>query len=248
MRQEREKAARKQRNLISVAIVIVVAVLIGLGAWGVKAASDDDAAGPFVAPAHVTDDWGVLYTPEIATGEAPKTDPVVVQLYEDFVCPGCGALEQSSASFLEAAVQSGEIAIDYRPFSFLHEQSTNDYSQRAMNAAMCVLDEGGVPAFVAMHSMLFQNQPAENTAGPDDRELLGLALQAGVSDIDSCVHDQKFTPWVERAKSAGEKAGVSGTPTVRVGGKDVQGPVVSGREGIPGPTELQAAIDAAKAS
>jgi len=47
------------------------------------------------------------------------------------------------------AKASGEIAIEYRPYSFLLQQSTNEYSQRAWNAAACVNDKGGAKAFIA---------------------------------------------------------------------------------------------------
>lgn len=248
MRKEREKGDRKQRNLISVAIVVVVIALIAVGGYGIKAASDSNKLDTALnTPANVNKDYGILYDQQAATGTAPAADaaaPVKVVLYEDFLCPGCGALEQTAGSFLSGAVESGEIEIEYRPYSFLLNNSTNEYSQRAWNAAACVNDEGGPKAFKAFHDILFANQPQEGGAGPEDPELIDFAKQAGVTGIDACIDKRTYGRWIEDARSQGEDDGVGGTPTIVIDGKQVEGDGGS----IPNVANLQAAIDAAKAA
>ncbi|MCD9197198.1 DsbA family protein [Aeromicrobium wangtongii] len=246
MRKEREKADRKQRNLITVAIVVVVIALIAVGAWGIKAASDDNKVETkLTVPKDVTKDYGIVYNQEAATGTAPAADapkPVKVVLYEDFLCPGCGALEETAGPFLAGAVASGEIELEYRPFSFLLRQSTNEYSQRAWNAAVCVYNEAGAKAFEEYHDILFANQPQEGGPGPDDAELIDFAKQAGVTGIDSCIKKRTFARWIDDAREKGQKDGVSGTPTIRVDGKDVSG----ADNTIATVADIQKAIDAAK--
>jgi protein-disulfide isomerase len=248
MRKEREKADRKQRNLITVGIVVVVVLLIAVGGYGIKAASDKNSVDTALnTPSNVNDDYGIVYDQEDATGTAPAADaaaPVKVVLYEDFLCPGCGALEQTAGSFLSSAVESGEIEIEYRPYSFLLQQSTNEYSQRAWNAAVCVYDKGGAKAFKDFHDILFANQPEEGTAGPEDPELIDFASQAGVTGIDTCVNKQTYGRWIEDARENGQKDGVTGTPTIRINDKDVSG----ANNTIATVDDLQKAIDAAKAS
>nr|MCW2728203.1 hypothetical protein [Aeromicrobium sp.] len=248
MRKEREKADRKQRNVISIAIVVVVVALIAIGGWGIKAASDDNKLeSKLTTPANVNKDYGIVFNQEAATGTAPAADaaePVKVLLYEDFLCPGCGALEQTAGPFLQSAVESGEIEIEYRPYSFLLQQSTNEYSQRAWNAAVCVYDKGGAKAFKDYHDLLFANQPEEGTAGPEDPELIDFAQQVGVTGIDTCVNKQTFGRWVEDAREKGQKDGVTGTPTIRIDGKDVSG----ANNTIASVADIQAAITAAKKS
>lgn len=234
MRKERERSDRSNRNLISIAIVAVVVALIALGGYAVTAAGKD--GGELVQPKNVNDDFGILYT-----GKVADADPVRVTLYEDFLCPGCAALEASAGSFLDDAVASGEIDIEYRPFPFLTTQSTNEYSQRAWNAAACVVDKGGAKAFKAFHDILFANQPQEGTAGPDDAALIAFAEQAGVTGIDACVKDRTFTPWVEASLDRGMEDGVGSTPTVLVDGKVVEG----AGETIPTVEDIQKAIAAA---
>ena len=248
MRREREKADRKQRNLISIGIVVIVVALIAIGGYGIKAANDKNSlASDLTVPKSANKDYGIVYDQEAATGTPPAAgaaEPVTVLLYEDFLCPGCGALEQSSGEFLSSAVESGEIQIEYRPFSFLLQQSTNEYSQRAWNAAVCVYDKGGAKAFKDFHDTLFANQPEEGTAGPEDEDLIGFAKQAGVTGIDTCVTKRTFGPWVDDARDHGKDDGVSGTPTIKIDGKVVEG----AGDTIPTSDDIQKAIDAAKAA
>jgi protein-disulfide isomerase len=60
--------------------------------------------------------------------------------------------------------------------------------------------------------------------------------------VESCVIKNKFVPWIKEATEASRDAKVSGTPTVRIDGKDVRG----ANKGVPQIPDLQKAIDAAK--
>lgn len=244
MRKERAKADKKQRNLITIGIVGVVAVLVVLAGFAITSiASDNAKSDELVQPANTNDDYGIVYDAEAAGAEPADSEPVTVELYEDFLCPGCGAFEATAGDFLADAVASGDIQIEYRPYAFLLQQSSNEYSQRAWNAAACVVDAGGASAFKDYHDALFANQPQEGGAGPEDPELVAMAEDVGVTGIEACVRQEKFTPWIEDAREQGTEDGVRGTPTVRIGGEDVSGP----NDTIPGPDDLQAAIEAAQA-
>ena len=240
MRKEREKADRKQRNLITVGIVVVVVALIAAGGYAVKKESDKNkTVDEVINPVNSTKDFGVDYTTEVATGK-PATDPVKVIAYEDFQCPACLNFEQQSGPFLTDLVAKGEITMEYRPISFLDRQSNgNRYSSRAASAAMCVLDNSGVKAYKAMHDVLYANQPEEGTNGRPDSDLIDFAKQAGVTGIDSCIKSERFVPWVGKATEASRDQEVSATPTVLVDGKKIE---------APSPEALQTAIDAAKKS
>jgi len=241
MRKEREKAERRQRNIITVAIVGVVVALIVVAGFAIKNVSDDHKKSTdLVAPAGVNDDYGFEYTAADAGGEAAAgTDPVKVILHEDFQCPACQSFEMQSGAFLNDLVKKGEIVIEYRPISFLDKASQNEYSSRALNAALCVLDADGVEGYKKMHDLLYANQPAEQTAGPEDKELVATAEQAGYTGSDKCITQKKFGPWIEDAYKAALDAGFEGTPWVVIDGKDIASPT---------PAALQQAIDAAKKS
>jgi protein-disulfide isomerase len=238
MRKEREKADRKQRNLITIGIVVVVIALIAVGGWGIKAAADkNEKVTEVIQPANATKDYGIVYTTADAGGTAAEgTEPVSVELYEDFQCPACLSFEQQSSDYLKQQVASGAITITYRPFSFLDSQSQNKYSSRSTSAALCALDAGGVADYVKVHDYLYANQPDEGTAGPENKDLVEAFSGLGITGIDSCITTEKFVPWVKKARDAGSDKGVGSTPTVMVAGKVLENP---------NPDTLQAAIDAA---
>ncbi len=243
MRKERERADRKQRNVITIAIVAIVVALIAVGGYAIhKTSSENSVSDKYIAPANVADsaNFGIDYTAAVAGGKA-STKPVTVVIYEDFQCPVCKQFEAANGTFLNDQVKSGKITVQYRPFAFLDNSSSTKYATRAMNAAMCTLDQGGVAAYKKMHDILYLNQPAEGGAGLPDSSLIGFAKQAGVTGLDSCVKSQRFAPWIAKAKAKGEAAKVTGTPTVVIKGKTVTG--VGG--GVPQVADLQKAITAA---
>ncbi len=237
MRKEREKADRKQRNVISLAIVAVVIALIAVGGYAIKNESDKNKQETkVITPQGATKDFGIVYDTEAAGGTVPDgTEPVSVELYEDFQCPACLSFEQQSNAFLKQQVKDGAITITFRPFSFLDENggSPNEYSHRSTNVALCALDAGGVTDYVKAHDLLYANQPDEQTNGPENKELIATMESAGITGIDACVRAGTFIPWVDKAKEAGAERGVNSTPTVYVDGKKVDSPT---------PAALQKAI------
>lgn len=240
MRKEREKADRKQRNLITIAIVAIVVVLIAAAGWGIKSLSDSNEKNTEVIEPRNLTDGGVDYP---AGGEggaaADNADAPLVEVFEDFLCPACGQFEQSSGVFLKQQAEAGEIRLRFMPFSFLHNQSTNDYSRRAMNLAMCAVDTQGPEAFWEVNTALYANQPSEGGAGPSNAELIDLAEEAGVTGLDECVRTEKFSPWIDEAReTASDEREIGGTPTVHINGKESEART---------PQELQAAFaEAAK--
>ena len=163
--------------------------LVAVGGYAIKSTSDktakETASSRRRAPPTTT---ASTYTPEDAGGKA-GTDPVEVVIYEDFQCPVCKAFEQANGAFLDEAVKNGDITIEYRLLTFLDRASPNKYSSRAGSAALCAFDAGGGEAYKKVANLLWANQPAEQTAGPEDPALVETLKQAGVSGdaVESCV-------------------------------------------------------------
>lgn len=237
MRKDRDKAQRRQRNVISLVIIAIVVVLIAVAGWGVKAISDaNQSQTEVIEPQNLTN-GGVPFP---ATSGKDASSAPVVQTYEDFLCPACGQFEQLSGSFLRQQAAAGAIQLQFMPFSFLHNSSTNDYSRRAMNMAMCTVNTDGPAAFWKVHNALFANQPDEGGAGPEDAELISMAKSAGVTGIDSCVKTEQFVPWIDQAKDQDSKdPGIDSTPSVFINGTATKART---------PQELQAAFTAAAKS
>lgn len=164
----------------------------------------------------------------------------------DFQCPGCRAFEAQDGPFLKKSLSDGDISIEYHPIAFLDPMSSTEYSSRALNAAMCVLDDKGVKAYAKMHDILYESQPEENSAGLPDSQLIKFAEQSGADDLSSCIKSRKFGPWVKKATEASRQAKIGSTPTIRIDGKEVTGPEQNGRPTSPRVVDLKKAIMEAK--
>ena len=77
--------------------------------------------------------------------------------------------------------------------------------------------------FWKFHDLLFTNQPAEGTAGPDNDQLVALAIEAGAdpNEVTDGIENGEFDQWVVNATDEMSKHGVEGTPTVLIDGERV---------------------------
>lgn len=209
----------KQRYIAAgAAAVVLLVTLIGVGVQGSRAkiASDADTANASSAT-------GVRVGNQKA--------PVLVDVYEDFQCPTCNALEQSGlATDLAAKVKATSIRVNYHVMSFLDSLSNgNKYSSRAANAGYCAADQTP-DAFGKFHDILYgknssgqNNQPAENSKGRPDSQLIAWGKDAGITSasFSTCVTGNEHKDLVAGVTEAASKRGVNGTPAVFVDGKRV---------------------------
>ena len=202
--------ARKRRAVVaavSAAVVVVVVVVVVVAVQTARTSATADAA----APANVSDG-------AFTVGDG---GPVVVQVYEDFLCPVCGQFEASTGDTLEQLAADGSIELRYQPIAILDYLSPDDYSTRALNAAAVVADAAGVQAFQTMHDALYAQQPAENALGLTDDQLVAMAADAGApgADVEAAIRDLRFQGWTARVTDRASQDGVTGTPTVLVDGE-----------------------------
>lgn len=220
MANERAKAEKRQRNLITVGIVVVVIALIGAGGYAIKSANDE-ANKPSVKPANAATDHFITVSGSDLGGKT-GTDPVPVDLYVDLQCPACKAFEGAYGTQLEDLAKAGTIDLKYKVVNFLKNSSTTEYSTRAANTAMCVLNENGPGDFYKLVKQLYVVQPEENTAGLPDEQLVSLGVDAGAkeSTLSKCVKDRTYEGWIEESTAQfSDKYGA--TPTVVIDGKQV---------------------------
>ena len=59
----------------------------------------------------------------------------------------------------------GKVKVDYRMVAILDDVSTTEYSSRALNALMVVLDTSGQDAYLAYHRLLY-DEPARRGLAP----------------------------------------------------------------------------------
>jgi protein-disulfide isomerase len=102
----RDRAERRRRSVIGgvVAAVVLVVALVVIAVQSQRtdtsgATPDDAVAGGTAIP--------------IGDSEAP----VVVDLYEDFLCPACRQFEEVNGATLESLVDDGTVRLQYRPIA-----------------------------------------------------------------------------------------------------------------------------------
>jgi protein-disulfide isomerase len=208
-----QERAERRRQLLVVGGVVVALVLIVVVGYLVTSGRDSTGETPEAVPNGVTDSYAVVVGDESA--------PTTITLFADLQCPVCKAFEDATADQVDQAVAAGKVKVEYRPISILDRASTTDYSSRALNALMVVLDTTGADAFVDYQRLLFENQPAEGTAGLSDDELIEYAVQAGADEgeIREPIEDKVFEQWIRNATDQASTEGVNGTPTVLIDGK-----------------------------
>jgi protein-disulfide isomerase len=227
-------------SVLVVIAVAVAAVLILTSVFSslersssVSPGGSDRQTGSSEAPADAVGDGIVL-------GDGGD-DAIRVVTYIDYFCPFCGQFESTNAEQLSEWVESGEVVLEVHPVSILDRASLGtQYSTRAANAAACVADTAP-DRFEAFSALLFENQPAENTEGLSDADLVDLADQAGALEgtgVADCIDAGQFTDWVTQAtdralsgplpESDVEK--LAGTPTVIVDGSQYTGSLTDAQE------------------
>ena len=139
----------------------MVAIVVGI-TLAVLSQRDSGGRGR-PAPPGLTSDGAVRF------GAADA--PVTLQAVEDFQCPICQQFESTNADLLRSYRDGDQVAVEYRPIAFLDRMSSTEYSTRALNASMCVLEDAGKDAWLKYHQSLYANQPPENGAGLPDSDL-----------------------------------------------------------------------------
>ncbi|MGI8868658.1 MAG: MauE/DoxX family redox-associated membrane protein [Mycobacteriales bacterium] len=217
---KRRKEAGRRVQIASAAGMVI---LIAIGLIGI-AVQDHRIKTQVVVPA-------AAQGTAIVVGKASA--PVTVDVYEDFICPVCGDFESSSTgSAVSQLVNSGKARFRYHMVDYLDASSKPaGYSTRAANAAAAAAVAG---KFAAYHAILFKNQPAENSAGLSNTQLISYGTKVGITSADfaTAVHKGTYAGWVKRVANDASKSNVTGTPTVRINGKDVTR-TVNGSAGYP---------------
>lgn len=241
VQEEQAARERRQQTLIGViATLIVVALLavIGLVYWNthkpVKHVSVQEAyqAVQKVSdkPSEATDKGGFVIS---KNGVAkPVKGAPTVEIYMDFMCPGCGALHRSLDSELISLVKAGQINLEIHLMSFMDPYSTDEYSSRTGTAATYIAqhDPDHLLAFIAnLYKKDFQ--PDESNYKPvSNAKIKEQAVAAGITPgmADKALKGE-YKAWLkaldtytplrkELWDTSGQAKGQMSTPTVVING------------------------------
>ncbi|MGK2869289.1 MAG: DsbA family protein [Mycobacterium sp.] len=208
------KAADRKRNLfVQIGLTsVVVLFAVALVLWIVLSGETKPEAGE--ARSVRIESSNVVKKDD---GIEPK---LVLSVYEDPLCPHCGAFEKAFGPTINKLIDGGAIAVDYYMVGILNSAGNQNYSSRASGAAYCVADES-TEAFRRFHAALYAQQPSE-TGGmyPTDAQLIETARQAGASGtVPECIDKGRYTEMASGMAAATE---INATPTVRINGEDYQ--------------------------
>jgi protein-disulfide isomerase/uncharacterized membrane protein YphA (DoxX/SURF4 family) len=222
--EQRRRQGERRVRLASGATALVLVALVGAGI-GIQASRLPAPTGPVPA--------GVSLADGVTVGRS--TAPVTLDLYEDPQCPVCAQFEAQVGPTIAGWVSAGKVKVHYHVISFLDSESSTKYSSRAANALYAAAAVSP-DAFAKYHQILYQQQPAEGSAGLTEDELVQLAQQSGAGSAADQIRAGTYADYVARATDQSSKDGVTGTPTVLVNGKALDQPTLAA---------VTAAVDAA---
>jgi protein-disulfide isomerase len=215
----RAERRRKQMTLGG-AVVAVVAVAGGIGI-AVSAAKHNSS--PYLAPAAAVVDPQAKSSKATGIQVGSADAPVKMVVFEDFRCPVCKEIEGAVEPMYKQYVEAGKLQVIYHPARLIDGNNGGSGSLNGANAAACAQDDG---QFMALHDVLYGNQPDEKTDGYGNAAtVLSLANKipalASNPGFQECVNKGNHNGWVQANADNFNKLGLPGTPTVFIDGQQL---------------------------
>ena len=159
---------------VAAAMLAVVALSVAGATSGCTRLVDGTAQANGNKPgSEVTEDgWGI----QIGFPDAPAQ----IEFFTEPQCPACAHLQHESGDAIAAAIGQGQLAVTYRPLTFLDRTGT-EYSAHVANALFLAAGPGTTGmAFQAFVQDLWGHQEPEGSPGPTDDEIAAMASGSGV--------------------------------------------------------------------
>jgi len=243
------RTSRRRRTVAAFfAFLLLIGVVGGFAAYRVER-----ERGP-ERPTAATRDYGYRISAEDlvdvrgSSQGVPGVEPVSVQIWDDFGCSRCLGFHRQVKRYLEVQAKRGHVELTYYPYLDDSDLSTDRYAERAANAAACAVDSGGIKAYLTMHDVLLRRQPSFVGPGLTDNRLVAIARKSGAEDIDDCVAEERFLPWLKSGLAKARVDGVLEAPTIKVGGRTIVSPGENGQTALPDLKELKFVINVSRRS
>lgn len=147
--------------------------------------------------------------------------PVVVQMWEDFLCPACQQFADTiKPQLVDDFVKSGGVRLEFHQFPL---QQHAPGALMAANATECAADQN---MFWPYHDRVFQAATQRGQAGLVFDELVKYTGETGLdqSQFRTCMNNLRFNNEVAQSLTQAQQLGLNSTPSVLVNGALVENP------------------------
>ena len=158
----------------------------------------------------------------VVTKEGTTDPKAVVSLYEDFLCPHCGAFEQQFGPTINQLIDSGAIAADYYMVAILDQQGNGLLVARVQRRILRGrrgqdAQQGSLQA-LPRRAVRTAAPGAARGSYPDNARLIEIARQAGAGgSVPDCINKGRY---VNMAQGLAQATGINSTPTVKINGQE----------------------------
>lgn len=185
------------------ASIAIVALVVGIIIF-----NENQAKSAPVAQPDVPAEW-------INRNVAGSPDaPIVVQLWEDFLCPSCQAFAATvKPQLFENYVKTGKARVEYHYFPL--QQHEPGATMSAL-AAECAADQG---MFWPYHDRIFQMTRVDQQGAVQFDDLVDYARGMGMDEaaFRTCLSSQEHLSTVTSSLSQATQLRLTGTPSIIVG-------------------------------
>ncbi len=227
-KRQKQQASKKQNRLIFWgAIGLGIVLIAALAAVGYANSQKSKASQiDTTVPIHET-----VGQPVDRTTIGDPNAPVLVETYEDFLCPHCAEFTFELAPVLMDLVKEGTVRWEYK-----YRVIGGADSYNANLAAECAADQG---KFWEYHEELFRRISDQGKVAVFPKNLKKLAADMGLDSktFDDCFDSKKHLKEIQKIDQLAAARGVDGTPTIFINGQRYNGPRT--------PDAFRAAIEAA---
>jgi len=200
-------APKRKRNAAMLLLAVVAAVVVVI--IGIVRLQNQTARKPVEISGRTGE--GTVWGPQGAR--------VSIVAYSDFGCSHCRNFALDQGKKLRAEYEAtGNVRFEYKHFIISPPDTAN-----AANAAECAADQG---RFWDYHDLLFGQQGVSRTPfGKDNLKQYAVQLGLTPQKFNQCVDRDTHLDKVYRDSAAARDAGVQGTPSFFINGKELTGDV-----------------------
>jgi len=185
------------------ASIAIVALVVGVIIFNEQRTRSAPVVQPEVDPAWIN--RNVLGSPEA---------PILVQLWEDFLCPSCQTFARVvKPQLVEEYVKSGKIRLEYNYFPLTQHEPGASMSALA---AECAADQG---MFWPYHDKVFQTTAVDQQGAVQFDDLVDYARAMGMNEqqFSRCLSSEEHRGTISNSLSRAQQLQLQFTPSIRVG-------------------------------